>query len=273
VQNRGWEAVLNANVLDMRNVRFDATISMSENHNKVVNLGEGVVPILFGFSSTQQHRNDFPLGGYFQRKYTYEDLNDDGIISRVNCPTTAGVANPQLAGGPRCEVTLTDSVEYLGTPLPTHEASLSTQLELFRYLHITTLWNYRGGYKLFNSTREFRCGQFLNCRDIQDNTAPLDDQAKVIARLMGTATGYIEDASFVKLRELGITLLSPEQWSRRVGAQQLSLTLAFRNVAVWTDYTGFDPEVNSNITGSFTASDFLALPPVRYATLRLNLNF
>ena len=69
-----------------------------------------------------------------------------------------------------------------------------------------------------------------------------------MASLMGTDAGYIEDASFVKLRELSLTLLAPNDWARRVGSTNLSLTLAGRNLATWTDYTGFDPELNFNGT-------------------------
>jgi hypothetical protein len=42
---------------------------------------------------------------------------------------------------------------------------------------------------------------------------------------------------------------------------------------VWTDYTGFDPEVNSNATALFSSADFLAQPPVRFFVMRLNANF
>ena len=77
----------------------------------------------------------------------------------------------------------------------------------------------------------------------------------------------------MKLRELSVTLLAPTDWARRLRAAGLSLTLAGRNLATWTDYTGFDPELNFNGTSNFSTADFLTQPPVRYFTARLSASW
>jgi TonB-dependent starch-binding outer membrane protein SusC len=92
-------------------------------------------------------------------------------------------------------------------------------------------------------------------------------------RLMGSEGGFIEDASFVKFRELALTLSAPQAWAQRAKVAGVSLTLAGRNLATWTDYTGLDPEVNANNGNLFSISDFLTQPPVRYFITRLSLNF
>jgi hypothetical protein len=56
-------------------------------------------------------------------------------------------------------------------------------------------------------------------------------------------------------------------------ATDASLTLAGRNLALWTNYSGIDPEVTSTPNQGFTTSEFLTLPPTRYFTARINLNF
>jgi TonB-linked SusC/RagA family outer membrane protein len=281
VENRGVEALATVKVLNRPNLEWNATVAATANRNRLVTLGKGITPIAFGFNSTQQHRDGYPLGGYFERKIvSYQDLDGNGILTRINCPSYAGTANPQLVGGPRCEIVLSDSVEYLGSPIPTREASLNTDITLFRYARISTLFAYRGGYKIFNSTAEFRCTLGVpNCLEVYDKNTPLAEQARVMARYMGNEVGYIEDASFLKWRELALTLSAPTDWARRLRVEGLSLTLAGRNLATWTDYTGLDPEVNSNANvatnagGNFTTSDFLGQPPVRYYTARLNVNF
>ncbi|GAC1652667.1 MAG: SusC/RagA family TonB-linked outer membrane protein [Gemmatimonadaceae bacterium] len=274
VRNTGLEMLAKAKLVQRDDFGLETTITASTSHNTVINLGAGVTPILFGFGSSQQHRNGFPLGAYFQRRIvSYSDLNGDGIISRINCPSYGGVANPQVAGGPKCEVVLSDSVEFAGTPLPTREATFNTSVTLFKYLRLTSLFDYRGGQKLYNFTREFRCTTSLTvCQDAYDKRTPLKNQAAVAARLMGSGAGYIEDASFVKLRELAITLTLPSRMGT-AKTQGLSVTFAGRNLRTWTDYSGFDPEVNSNAAFNFTTADFLAQPPVRYFTARVNYNF
>jgi hypothetical protein len=81
------------------------------------------------------------------------------------------------------------------------------------------------------------------------------------------------------LRELAVTYNVPERYTSMVGAGALSLTVAGRNLATWTKYSGFDPEVNSlgyagtAAGGDFYQQDFLTIPPVRQWSARLNFTF
>jgi hypothetical protein len=96
-----------------------------------------------------------------------------------------------------------------------------------------------------------------------------------MASVLGSDAGYIEDADFVKWRELSVTLGVPEALSRRFRQLSgMSLTLSGRNLKTWTDYTGLDPEINE--TGgdtNFTQGEFNTQPPVRYFVARLNFTF
>lgn len=277
VKNIGIEALATTSLLDRGDFNWSTTVALTSNQNKLITLGQSVqqkTPILFGFGSTQQHREGYPLGGYFERKIkSFQDLDANGIITRINCPTYAGTANPQLVGGPKCEVVLSDSVEYIGSPIPTREVSFSNDFT-WRFARFTALLDYRSGFRIFNSTAEFRCQLGVpNCREVYDKNLPLADQARVVARSMGSEVGYMEDASFVKLREIAVQLSAPQSWAAKARVSNLSITFAGRNLATWTDYTGLDPEVNSNAGANFTTADFLAQPPVRYLVTRININF
>jgi TonB-linked SusC/RagA family outer membrane protein len=256
VANNGWEALVNAHVVDTNPLKWDATITYSTNHNKLLELGEGIEPIIFGIGGeSQRHTPGYPLGAYFGVPYTYADTNGDGII------------------GPN-EITPGDTAEFQGTPFPTRESSFNTTLTFFNLLRVSALLDHKGGYKLFNSTEEFRCGVILNCRAINDKSAPLDQQARAEAdAFYGIYTGYIEDASFTKLREVSVTLMAPKTAYQRFGLSNLSLTLSGRNLHTWTDYTGLDPELNSGGQSNFSTFDFLGQPPVRYWTARIDLGF
>jgi hypothetical protein len=89
-------------------------------------------------------------------------------------------------------------------------------------------------------------------------------------------TQYIEDASFVKLREVSLSYEVPRTlvsrfWNRVTNAR---LTLSGRNLHTWTDYRGLDPEVsnfgNQQIGRNFDVAPF---PPSRSFWLSLNLEF
>jgi TonB-linked SusC/RagA family outer membrane protein len=266
--NKGWEAMLRAQLLDMRSLKFDVTATYAGNKTKLTDIGslpsgEKISPIVFGI---QRHVEGYQLGGYWDESYTYSDKNGDGIITRVNCP-----GQTQLAGGPECEVERGE-LSYLGQPLPSREISISPRLQLFDWLQFSALIDHKAGFKVFNNTARFRCN-FGNCQEAHDRSASLEDQAANIAHLMATDAGYVTDGDFTKLREVAATLTAPSQWASRMRVEGLSLTLAGRNLATWTDYKGFDPEVNSQPGSNFGTSDFLTQPPLRMFTARLSVAF
>ena len=256
VKNSGFEVAINTRLIDTRSVAWDVALSGSVYDNELVELGEGVEPIIFGFG-LQRHAEGYPLGGYWARPILgFDDANANGIIE---------------VG----EVTVGDEAVFRGRALPNKEASLNSALTLFGgRLRVGTQFDYRGGHYLDNAIESFRCTPVLNCRGLVDRTAPLEEQARASAVLNeATEWGYYEPAWFIKLRELSLTLFAPDDWARRFRASRLSLTLAGRNLWTITDYSGVDPEVNAFAQDNFATSDFESQPQVQYWTARLNIGF
>ena len=259
VSNKGFEALLRANVLERSTTRLDVTLSASRVANRLEELGEGVTPILFGRNfNPQRHQEGFPLGGFWQRVITYEDRNGDGLLQRD-------------------EVAIGDTAVYLGQPFPKTEIAFSQNLELFGWLRVASLFDYKGGHKVMNTTRFDTCSWEQVCGHTYDDNADLRDQAawmayNVIDRNVN-AMLYLEDGDFVKWRELSLTFIAPQNLAGRVGASNLSVTLAGRNLATWTDYRGFDPEVNQFGMSSFLSQDYYTQPPMRQWIGRVDINF
>jgi TonB-linked SusC/RagA family outer membrane protein len=273
VKNAGFEYQLNAQVFDIRAASFQLLLNGSRQANKLVNLGNGIAPILFN-DSHQRHQDGYPLGGYWQVPIlSYADKNGDGMISRINCPTNNGTANPQSAGGPACEVQLGDTAVYLGSPFPTSEVSITPTLTLYKVATVRALFDHRGGQKLLNLNGHFRCVSFGICPEANTKNSPLVDQAAYIAGLMGTDAGYIQDASFTKLREVSVAFGVPQRLVSRYGFAGATLTFAGRNLRTWTKYKGLDPEINENGGANFSTDEFLSQPHVRYYTVRLDLGW
>ncbi|HZO20731.1 MAG TPA: SusC/RagA family TonB-linked outer membrane protein [Gemmatimonadaceae bacterium] len=278
VENRGWELQLNSRVLQLRDVAWDLTVSASSNENKLIELGEGIDPIIFGLGgASQRHQEGYPLGSYFEQPViSAEDKNGDGVITRAGCPGTlvVGAGGVPLATQPECEVILGDTAVFQGRPFPKLELTFSSSITLFRLVQVSALLDRRSGYQQFNSTESFRCAStFQNCRAAFDPSAPLTEQAKAAAAARGSEDFYMEDADFWKLREVSVSVSAPTAWARRLGAEQMRLTLAGRNLKTWTDYSGFDPEVNQFGFDNFATADFLTQPNVRTFTARLQLSW
>ena len=254
VSNKGVEISAAATVLHMRNVSIDLNLGAWGTKSRVKTLGANVAPIIFGLGgATQRMQIGYAPGSYFQRPYTFQDTNGDGIIATS-------------------EVTLGPAATFQGQPFPDHGGSVGSTITVFQRFHLYGLVDGRFGNKLFNTTEQFRCG-VSNCRGRNDRTAPLAEQAAAVANILGTQAGYMEDADFIKFRELSLTYDAPAKWGARIGASSLTFTIAGRNLATWTKYKGLDPELNEAGQNNFTTADFLTQPPVRYWIGRVNVSF
>ena len=85
---------------------------------------------------------------------------------------------------------------------------------------------------------------------------------------------YLQPGDFVRFRELGVNYTVPTNFLRTLrGVSAATVGIAFQNLALWTDYQGFDPEVISTAGNGFVRDDFFTLPNPRRALVRLNLTF
>ena len=263
VQNTGFEVLLNVQAVDSRKFGWDATLAVSGNGNKLVTLGTDAQgrPLPPQVGTTTRNQPGYPLFGYWQRKISgYADKNADGIIT-VD------------------ELTVADSATFVGYSVPRYEASLSNGFDfLNKKLRLSLLLDYKSGFMLLNGTERIRCGSRNNCQGAYDKSASLFEQARAVAlreHASRTQAGYMEDASFLRLREVSVRYQLPQSLvaASRI-AKDASVTFAARNIHKWTKYSGFDPEANSDAgSTSSLPSDFQALAPPTYFVLRLTLGF
>src|SRR5204863_4428142 len=176
VSNKGFELTLAGGVLRGAGVTWDVSLAAWGNRNRVVRVG-GVPSVGV--------RTGLPLGQYFERPILgYADANGDGVLSP---------GEVQVGADP----------VFLGSAFPTEGATLSTTLGLWRHVRWSALLEYRSGNRLFNETEQIRCA-VDRCRAVNDPSASLPDQAAGVAeRFDGVGSGFVEDARFLKLREVG----------------------------------------------------------------------
>ena len=89
-------------------------------------------------------------------------------------------------------------------------------------------------------------------------------------------TSYaIEDGSFLRLNTATIGYTFPEAWTKKALIQRLRIYVTGYNLYTWTNYTGYDPEVDSRRSqGPMTPGvDFSAYPRSRTFVAGINLTF
>lgn len=254
LRNLGWEYIFSARPVSLENISWDVTLNGSNNQNRLLSLGEQTATI----GTTQWDTTGYPVRGFWQRPYTYTDANGDGMIVPA-------------------EVTVADEAVFIGPPQPTTELSVQNGLEFLQgQFRLSALVDFKSGHHVLNTTSRFRCTSRVNAEERVSRDAPLDLQARCAAALkpgaQATQFGYIEDASYTRLREIALTWRVPEGLTARVpGLRNSSVTVAGRNLALWSDYTGVDPETTSSV--GETQDEFQTTPPLRTFTVRFNLGF
>ncbi len=259
VKNYGYEALVNAQVVNRSLVSWDLTFSGSHNSNKLVTLGKDPlgreIPPIIG--TTIQQRAGYPVQSYWQKPYKFADANSDGIIT----PS---------------EVTIGDTAVWIGYSQPRLELSITNGVELFNHrLRLQALVDHKSGFYVLNSEQQFLCQQSVSCKDISSTDVPLWRQARAVANRFVTSqtqTGYIEKNDFTRIREVtGTYNFSPTFVKKYIRATGGSFTFGVRNVALFSDWTGVDPE--QNYGQGDTQQTLLTAGPPRYYTARLNLSF
>src|SRR5581483_2521149 len=239
---------------------LDLSFNGSIENNKLVSVGPDAPPGFFANYTFigARHRVGYPLYGGWQKPILgYKDANGDGILS----PS---------------EVQVGDTEVYIGPSLPTKQATFTPALSLWKdRVHLSALFDWRGGYMRYDYTRGVGCQLIFNCQEAVDPHAPLAAQAAMVAKYTGaysTNWGFYSDGAYTRLRELSATVQIPERLVRRTRARGGSFTLAGRNLWLKSAFTGGDPEVNVS-TGNDLNYTFPTPPIPRYFIARMNLSY
>ena len=147
---------------------------------------------------------------------------------------------------------------------------------LFRdRVRVTALVDHKSGYYVINNEQSFLCQQSTSCKGTSSLDATLWEQARAVAIRDGvpsTPHGYYEKPDFWCIREVSATYTVGDDVARRyLRVRGASVTAAARNVKVFTDWTGVDPE--QNYGNGDTQATLLTAGPPRYYTARVNLRF
>jgi TonB-linked SusC/RagA family outer membrane protein len=264
--NRGWEVAVRAVPLNRADVSWDIRVGANTLRNEVTDMNTDTDTIP-PFGNLNRVQEGLQLGAWWTRKI-------------VSVDTLSGV------------VRVTEDPTFAGNVLPTFEANLSTNLTIKRNLRLYGLIDTKRGHRVRNFTDFFRETQLVRSNARLDTTVlskverlrrygnPNTGQPAFITAGTGRAMTvndvqeeYIQDGSFVRLRELSLSYTLPPRWARAFRATTASVTVAGQNLALWTKYEGYDPEVVSNAVALFNRDDFFTQPPVRRYVFRVNLTF
>ena len=85
---------------------------------------------------------------------------------------------------------------------------------------------------------------------------------------------YVEDGSWTRLREVSLGYLWDSQWLKNTTKlQSIELTLTGRNLVLWTDFEGNDPDTNLSGISAARGIDYFNNPSTKSYLVNLNVKF
>jgi TonB-dependent starch-binding outer membrane protein SusC len=173
--------------------------------------------------------------------------------------------------------------DVIGNPWPDFQGGLTNTLG-FRGLDLTVFVQFIQGNDIYNGNREFTDAYgffFDNPSDralerwTPDNPSATEPRSSWFDENVNRrpSSRFVEDGSYVRVKNVVLGYNVPDRLGRRLfGARSVRVYVQGQNLVTWTDYSGFDPEVNyagdSNVTRGY---DFYTLPQARTITFGINL--
>ena len=212
---------------------WNSTFSISTNANKVLSLPPGVDFIAVDYLQNR-FQPGYPAAAYFRKHIVSAQLDPNGRAINVMCDDGKG-------GSVTCDKA---SPVFRGRADPKIEGAFTNSVRVFNRLSLQAVVDFKQGNRLWNVNRWARCVFDLAC---EENVSPQKFDPRLVAEYqLGGGVDYIwntiEDASYVKLREVSATYTLPDGFARRLGAHGAQFSIAGRNLHTWTKYTGLDPE-------------------------------
>jgi hypothetical protein len=174
----------------------------------------------------------------------------------------------------------------LGSTQPKYRLGLANTFA-YRGISLYGLIESVQGFSVYNQPLQW--ATFQGYSGIMDQSNVPENLRKPVGyydRLYGASglqpsSAFVDDASFIKLREVTLRFTPGRNLMDRVpGIRSLNgmtLTATGRNLLTWSDYDGYDPDVGSTGGGTGSAAiarvDGFSYPNFRQLTLGVELNF
>lgn len=273
VNNTGFEIGLQTINLETEDVSWSTRLQIARNQNEVQELESPGDTLTFGFGGSFSNAviEGHPIGAFFGNFTATDEQGNPVIDPDTGLPVRARDADGGLLR------------KVLGDPEPDFTASLSSNLSLYDRLSLDVLFDGRFGNDVANLTRritEFFGSDAVVEEEIERAIARKDDpslpplQYTLNGELIGNLGRYVEDGSFVKLREASLRYDLGQEVARLIGARSASIRVAGRNLVTITDYSGLDPEIN--MFGANTVAqgvDFANTPVARTYLVGFDVRF
>ncbi len=155
----------------------------------------------------------------------------------------------------------------VGDATPNFQMSLSNDLDYKRF-SLGFLWDWKQGGDIVNLT------QLLYDAGSNSLDQVPDGNTRFTTWLSGKTQVYVQDGSYLKLREVTLAYNLPPEIPRHFGMRTARLSASGRNLLRFTPYKGLDPEVSNFANQAIVRNiDVAPFPPSRSFFFSIDVGF
>jgi len=273
LENKGIEFALHSNNF-VGDFKWTTDFNIAFNRNKILNInGPEITPNGINYVIEGQ-----PIGVFKMRKYAGVDPDNGDAIYYINDTSNEATSNYNLAG---------DLI--VGSPNPDFTGGFNNSME-YKGFDLNILMSFVYGNDVFNGGGRYQSanGDWFDNQTVDQmnrwqNPGDITDvpQAR-LGESNGTnnSSRYLSDASYLRIRNVNFGYNFPASVLRKARLSAMRIYLGVQNLYTFTNYKGWDPEVNYTSTGRSTQNtniiqgyDFYTAPQARTYTLGVNLSF
>ncbi|HEY0778873.1 MAG TPA: SusC/RagA family TonB-linked outer membrane protein, partial [Gemmatirosa sp.] len=263
ISNHGVELQARYDAVQRSNVGVELTGNIGTARDRIDDLGG--IPFVAIPGLPQRDVQGYPIAGYFAKKVVSATLDATGAATNLQCDNGTG-------GRVSCDQA---PVVFLGTPTPKVVGAFGTTVTLQKRIRLYGLVDFKAGNKLLNADELIRCSIFGECLA---NYRPTQFSPNYIADVQNGsglvyANSFIQNASFARLREVSAAYELPARFAAPLRARAATLTLAGRNLHLWTSYKGLDPESRAGVIGQQAAFSQAVTPTLAQLLASISLRY
>ncbi len=279
VKNHGIEMQLNQQIMQNDNFSWNATLNVSLNRGKVLELPDGIVEIQGGqygdaFATAYLNGSTTAISGkdYLRTEDGKIICTEDGV-PRINPAKSVliGDREPKCLLGLSSDFTYKNfSASFLFDGRVGGDVLNVTRRNLVTNGMHKDLETYRNRWILVDGVVEQADGSYV------PNTKPmLMTQTNINTSIAGVTSNFVEDGSYLRLSYVTVGY-DFTRMLKTNAVKGLRLNLTARNVFLLTKYNGSDPQINANTSAKGTGAagiDNFGVPPTRSFNVSLNATF
>ena len=280
MENKGIEVVLGVVPVRTQDIRWDVNFIYNRNRNKVTKLGTPTIAFNNSAGAPSFLVEGQPASVFYGTAFA-RDANGSLLLT----PTPSGFLGgfPQQERGTQVPNTPTEFApgrdatgqptgavirKVFGDPNPDFTGSLASTFS-YKKLSFNILFDFVQGLEVFNADKRTRQNVGIGENAEKEMTGELP-RGYTFA-VFPIEEWRIDDGSFVKLREIGLTY-SFHQPIR--GVNTLSIGAFGRNLISWDNYNGYDPETNAGGNNDLIRGiDFGNVPIPRTYKFQVTISF